>query len=288
MPDQPFVPPVFVGGTGRSGTTIVGELIGASQAYALVPIELRFHVDKGGLGDMARGEVTVEQFESTMRKQWYVRPPNNNGARGAHVIIDRPELDEALSRLRHHEAVNRWEAAGIFLDDVIQPLRRSRGAESWVEMTPPNAKRANLLARMLPAAKFIHMVRDGRDVASSVVRRSWGPNDMPSALVWWGNQMKTINRATSAVEPSRLLTLRLESLVGDNRDAAYGQVVKFLGLDSDEHMDTFFETTMNQGMSHAGRWRAGLSEDQQHEVEDLYAEQLARLERAGTPMPPIT
>ena len=42
------VPLVFVGGTGRSGTTIVAQLIGHSAAYELGPIEVRFHTDRHG------------------------------------------------------------------------------------------------------------------------------------------------------------------------------------------------------------------------------------------------
>ncbi len=279
--------PVFVGGTGRSGTTIAGELIGASPAYALVPIELRFHVDRGGLTDLAREVVDIEQFEATMRSQWYVRPPNKGGPRGAHVILGPPELDDALLRLRKSENADRWLAAGAFLTDVIEPFQRSRGAESWVEMTPPNGKNANMLARMIPEAKFIHMVRDGRDVASSVVRRSWGPNDMAGAILWWGNQMRAINKATSVIEPSRVLTMRLESLVGEQRESAYNQVQGLLGMDDDESMRQFFEINITGEMSHEGRWRGGLSDREQHEVENLYADQLKRLERTGTPMPSI-
>lgn len=279
------VPPVFVGGTGRSGTTIVGELIGASEAYVLVPIELRFHVDQGGLGDLAQDKVSVEQFEETMRRQWYRRPPNKGGPRGAHVILSPTELDAAFDRLRTSEEADRWGAAGTFLNEVIEPLRLSCGAQSWVEMTPPNAKRANLLARMVPSAKFIHMVRDGRDVASSVVRRAWGPNDMPGAIVWWGNQMKAAQRSMSVIDPSRTLTLRLESLVGEQRESAYEDVQRLLGIDDDDQMRAFFESNINSDMSHGGRWRGGLTEREQHEVESLYAVQLKRLELAGTPMP---
>ena len=280
-------PPVFVGGTGRSGTTIVGQLIGASEAYALVPIELRFHVDAGGLCDLARGEVGLDRFETSMLKKWYVRPPNRGGPRGVHVIIDRPEFEDSLARLRAHHADDPWKAAGTFLDDVIQPLRRSQDASAWVEMTPPNAKVMHVLAPMLPTARFVNMVRDGRDVASSVVRRTWGPNDMPSAITWWGDQMTVINRSAGQVEPSRLLTLRLESLVGPQRELAYGQLTEFLGLQDDVPMRAFFESSMNEQMSHPGRWREELDAATQERVEELYAEQLARLEAAGTPLQPV-
>lgn len=280
-------PPVFVGGTGRSGTTIVGQLIGASADYALVPIELRFHVDKGGLGDLARGEVTVDKFEATLLEKWYVRPPNNSGPRGVQVILDRPNLDTALHRLRSDHPDDPWGAAGRFLDDSIQPLQRSQNAQSWVEMTPPNAKVAPSLATMLPSARFVHMVRDGRDVASSVVRRPWGPDDLLSALTWWGNQMALVNASIDQVDPSKVLTMRLESFVGPSRSAAYAQLVEFLGREDDALMRDFFEAKLTQRSAHEGRWRAGLTEEEQQHAEDIYAEQLEALRASGHPLPAV-
>jgi cytidylate kinase len=44
--------PIFVGGTGRSGTTIVARLLAEQPGYMLIPIELRVHAAPGGLSDL--------------------------------------------------------------------------------------------------------------------------------------------------------------------------------------------------------------------------------------------
>lgn len=46
------VGPVFVGGTGRSGTTIIARLLGLHPEIYTFPIETRFMVDPGGLVDL--------------------------------------------------------------------------------------------------------------------------------------------------------------------------------------------------------------------------------------------
>lgn len=288
MPDAPSaVPPVFVGGTGRSGTTIAGEMIGAGAHYALVPIELRFHVDAGGLCALARRKVSIDAFEEAMHTRWYKRPRRPNGPRGVHVILDREGLDTAFDHLRSTYSADPWAATGAFLDEVIDPFRRRHQATTWVEMTPPNAKNMHALARMFPTARFLHMVRDGRDVASSVARRAWGPDDVSTAITWWGNQMMAIHRSTRNTDPARVHAVRLESLVGPNGAMVYDELVATLGLQQDEAMRAFLGTKMSVERARPGSWRRGLEETEQEHVEGLYQAQLRRLEAAGANLPPI-
>lgn len=281
------VPPVFVGGTGRSGTTIAGELIGAGSHYALVPIELRFHVEKGGLCDLARGQVSLDAFESAMTKRWFKRPPRPNGPRGVHVILRQGRLEQALERLRDTYAADPWASSATFMDEVIDPFRQRRKASTWVEMTPPNAKSMHTLARIFPDARFLHMVRDGRDVAASVARRGWGPDSVVSATTWWGNQMMAIHRSAKSVDPTRLHTVRLESLVGPQGARVFDELVGTLGIEPDEAMRAFLGANMSVERARPGSWRRGLDQTEQERVEELYQYQLERLDRAGASLPPI-
>ena len=61
--ERPADPAIaFVGGTGRSGTHVINNIVGRSSRYARVPIEARFHVNPQGFPDLLSGEVDVEQF----------------------------------------------------------------------------------------------------------------------------------------------------------------------------------------------------------------------------------
>jgi hypothetical protein len=277
--------PYFVGGTGRSGTTIVGELLGARADVTLVPIELRFHVDPGGLADLGDGKVEVEDFVRAMRKRWYERP-ERNGPRGLHVIATRPQMRAGFRALREGYDTDSWTACGAFMDTVVRPYCEERGTPTWVEMTPPNARGAAALQRMFPHARVVHMVRDGRDVASSVATRSWGPNDIESALAWWADQLIEIHDSAKAADGERLLTLRLEALVGPDRDEHYRRLVEFLGRGDDPGMRRFFDTQITAEKSHAGSWRSRMDDETQHRVDALYDEQLARLAAHGVDLPP--
>jgi hypothetical protein len=54
--------PVFVGGTGRSGTTILARVLGQHANFSMVPVEARFIVDRHGLIDFLKGDTSLENF----------------------------------------------------------------------------------------------------------------------------------------------------------------------------------------------------------------------------------
>src|SRR5437762_2352789 len=64
--------PVFIGGTGRSGTTILFRLLESHPLVVKGPTELRIHVDPGGAIDLVRaltdnwspyqGDIAIQRF----------------------------------------------------------------------------------------------------------------------------------------------------------------------------------------------------------------------------------
>jgi hypothetical protein len=280
------VGPLFVGGTGRSGTTIAAELVGAHPEVALVPIELRFHVDPGGLCDLAAGVVSLEDFQRRMRRRWYERSPSNlGGPRGLHVIAERPVMRRSLRRLAERYDADPWGACGAYLSDVVRPFRLEQGAGTFVEMTPTNARATDGLFRMLPQARLVHMVRDGRDVAASVARRGWGPDTVEEALVWWADTLITIDAASRRTDPARVLTLRLEALVGPRREEHLARLLDFYGLDEHRAVRQFFDAKLSPDAAHPGSWRVNLTAEEQAGVDRLHDEQLGRLAEAGVTVP---
>ena len=64
---------VFVGGTGRSGTTVISHLLDHHSRFRGVPIECRFHCNPKGLADVVGGRATPEQFVRKLRTYWWYR-----------------------------------------------------------------------------------------------------------------------------------------------------------------------------------------------------------------------
>jgi Sulfotransferase family len=273
---------VFTGGTGLSGTTIVGQLIGAHPAFVTIPIETRFISLAGGLCDLANERVTVEQFEERFLTEWYP----SVGRRGIDHDVDRSIVDAALARLRDRHRGLPFTAAREFAHAVLDPIAEAAGVHGWVEMTPGNGHRARSLERMFPSMRLVHTYRDGRDVASSVVSLDWGPNDLAAGLDWWADG---IGRAFGAVAwvDGRAMNLQLEDLLAWNRDAEYRRLVDFLGVSDAPEMRAFFDERMTEADAHIGRWRAEVSLDDLAEFEAHHERLAAALVAEGYPYVPV-
>jgi len=256
-------PPVFVGGTGRSGTTVCARLLGTHSRYHMIPIEIRFHATPGGLSDVLDDPSRLETFLSRMRSRWFIRKLEDGSARGLHRLFEWEILDRALTSFERRFPQDAEGAGRSLMQSLLLPLVEKAGKLSWVEMTPPNIEQAGTINRLFPEARFIHMTRDGRDVACSVKQMPWAPEPLLHRLDWWAAALKAARAGASEVPRDRILTLSLEDLVRDNREESYERLLAFLELEDELPMRGFFESMVTPERAHVGRWR----NDVGHEAE---------------------
>jgi hypothetical protein len=107
--------------------------------------------------------------------------------------------------------------ADIVLWIVEQYGRRVGKAQPpvWVDHTPANILNANFLFDHYPGAKLLHLVRDGRAVAASVMKLDWGPNRADKAAAWWASRLDYGLAAELQHGPERVMRVRYEELVSD-------------------------------------------------------------------------
>lgn len=246
------MPVVFVGGTGRSGTTVTGRLIAAHPSYALIKVESKFISAPGGLCDLALAATDIDVFEDRILGRWF--RPRLEG--GLFRIMDEDTIRAALPALRERVGSEPWRAAAEFAHALLDPIAAAAGAEAWVEMDPGNVFRGEELLRMFPSMRLVHSVRDGRDAAASVTPLPWGPNDLDDALDWWAANLDRAFAACDRVPEDRVLVVQMEDLISRDRDAQYGRLLGILGVDDDPAMRAYFEEHVSEARSHIGRWRA--------------------------------
>jgi hypothetical protein len=278
---------IFVGGTGRSGTHVLGRLLGRHSRYAGVPIEARFHCNKRGLPDLLGGRVTLAGFVEKLRDFWWHRVRIDDQPRGLYNLLTRSRFDSAVERFESGYHADPIDACRRLFGDLLFGLAEEEGKPGLVEMSSHNIKEAQTLRRLFAGSRFIHTVRDGRDAASSVTTKTWGPERVAAGIDWWADRLRAIDEgvrgeedgAAFALPPERLCVVVLDDLVEGDREATYARLVEFVGADEDRRMRAFFERDMSPANAHLSRWREGLGRVGRLRVERKYERALAALER---------
>lgn len=283
--------PVFVGGTGRSGTTVMGDLLGKHpDVRTSTPIEIKFLSNRSGLLDVVFGRddslnrkkdsVSVIHFrtyrkrklrekeklanilaefeDQVWNKWWDIDAPPPHG-RGLISGISRPNLEKLMTALRRDLKINRIWAARRFMKRFIA-LQDEAGSEKyWVETTPMNIPTADKLLKLFPNALFITMVRDPRDVIASLLTKNWGPTTPMEGLTWIEKRLTDGHNALKAVPTKQKITIALEDLAIDNREETYRRLTNFLGITDSPQMRKFFEEELIPENATSGRWEKEIS-----------------------------
>jgi hypothetical protein len=304
------VVPVFVGGTGRSGTTVIGDLLANhSQIRTSTPIEIKFLTNRSGLVDVVfgynqeiekkSGKVSILNFRTYRKRKrkekerfakilaefnkfiwekwWDIDAPPPHG-RGLVSGISKIELENLLARLERELKINRKWAARRFMSSFISKQFGAGDEIYWVETTPMNIPEANKLQELFPNALFINMVRDPRDVIASLLTKKWGPTNPLEGLEWIENRLVAGHEALSAIKPNKKITIALEDLAINSREKTYKRLLDFLKITDEPAMQKFFVESMTPGAATSGRWKAEIDSPK---FSDGYEAMTARLAKAG-------
>jgi hypothetical protein len=309
---------VFVGGTGRSGTTVISHLLDRHSRFFGVPIECRFHCNPKGLADVVAGRATVDQFSRKLRTYWWYRIRVGSGAlvragavgrtrvalnragarlrgepeaagrvRGLHQIVPRDRFEEAIAGFEEASSRDLVQASRELFYDLLGPLATDAGKPALVEMSCFTIAAAPELARIFPEARFVHAVRDGRDSGVSKVElreKPHHPTDAASGIDFWADRLRRAEegvRDLEAGDRERLAVVSLDELVWGDREGAYAGLLDFVGVADEPPMREFFDRRMTADAAHRERWRGGLDPAAQREVTARYEATLDLLEREG-------
>jgi hypothetical protein len=272
--------PVFIGGTGRSGTTVTLNLLQRHpQFHASLPREIKFLTSRHGLLDLVYTRpLSVEEdlhgyrynlitrilpllgrnqmiyFTRNLFDRWWSEPGKLGKARGLVQSISRSEVEKAHEEFVKAFALDRARAAQEFFYSLAT-AQIKKDALYFGDSTPVNMMHADQIHKLLPEARFINVLRDGRDVAISVSKERWGPNDPYAALSWWANRIYRSSVALKKIDPSLVLQYRVEDLIVHEREKSYNNLLNFLSLEDSPALHEYFAEQLTAEKLHTGRWR---------------------------------
>ena len=243
---------IFLVGARRSGTNWLERILTAHPAVVAVPTET--YLFSHGV------QPFTEQFQHS-----------NPGAKiMGRTFVTRDALVDGLRDL-----VDR------VLFETLE--REDPQARYIVERTPWHASHLPLIAEVYPDAWVINIVRDGRDVARSLVSMPWGPETLEEAAEEWRKSVQDAREGAAAVG-DRYVEVIYETLLGDPRAQITALFAK-LGL---ELSDVLWQTILTEAGSEfnvdpasprlaAEKWRNELSPAQIRAIERVAGKQLREL-----------
>jgi hypothetical protein len=172
--------------------------------------------------------------------------------------------------------------------EILDPEAERHGKPSWAEVTGPNIAAAPALVRLLPRARFINMVRDGRAVVASMLKKKGMTDDPLRALEIWERRVRHADAAMRAVAQGSTIVLSLDELVALDREGSFRRLVDFLEVEDEAPMRRHFEHHISAERAHVGRWRERMAPPDARRVDRHYRRVVRGLRRDGirwTPEP---
>ncbi|MEW5733796.1 MAG: sulfotransferase [Thermodesulfobacteriota bacterium] len=210
--------PIFVVGVDRSGTTLLSLMLDAHSRLA-IPFESHFFV---------RFYNGMERFGDLMQEV-------NRRALVAAILAE-PYLQKWEHRVSPEEVdLDRCGSLSGAIAEIYTAYARSFGKDVWGDKTPEYISHLWVLNELFPEGRFVHIIRDGRDVASSIVKQWWGAKDFASALRYWAQNVALARSMLRMLPHNRYVELRFEDLVADP-GAQLARITDLLGLDFEPAM----------------------------------------------------
>ena len=203
---------IFLVGSPRSGTTILQSLLAAHPEVISFPESKFFHYL---LYDKFAGKLP-SRMEAFFKDE-----------------IKRPEFLENFDDSQTVETKTAWFVG------ILDSLATEQNKSIWLEKTPEHMYFIEDIERLLPNAKFIHILRNGMDAIASMYEATrnfsnlWGAGwDLNHCVGRWEHAMLTSHKY---IKKSNHIFIRYEDVL-DNTTKLLGEICNFMGIEYEDEM----------------------------------------------------
>ena len=270
-------PPVFIVGCPRSGTSFLYHLLISAGGFVAFHTQMNVY----DVLEPIYGNLGEPRHKRKMMQEWLRSKAFKVSG------LDAQEIENKI--------VSECASASDFLRIVMEEVGRKQGVDRWIDSTPTNVPHMLRIKKDFPDARFVHIIRDGRDVALSLDKRHWSrplPWDKDRSLlaagIYWEWIVRKGRKNGEVLGPS-YMEVRYEDLVQQPRETL-PRLGEFLQHDLDydriqrdrigslkNPLTSFKEDLRDGRFTPVGRWRDKFPPEQLVWFESLVGDYLKEL-----------
>jgi hypothetical protein len=191
---------ILVGGCDRSGTTMLGAMLGAHQRCICIP---------------------ESQFKFEMLRRWDWQKQNIGTREVLRWLSSLKRFRllwelESDSKLPSEIALSYKDTFEWLIEAYAKKINKP-DVQLWVDHSPSNIRHVWSLKNIFREIKIIHIVRDGRAVAASIMPLDWGPNTIIKAAHFWAEKV-CYGLAAESCFDEMVIRIKYEDLVSNPVD----------------------------------------------------------------------
>jgi Sulfotransferase family len=242
-------PHVLIVGCARSGTTLLQRILDAHPEIAVTP--------------------SVHWITRHFRERNIRKPEDPVTPEAVFELLENPRFTRfKIQRAELAELVGSHERLTYarFLASIFELYGKAEGKPLIGNKTAPFVRSIPTLHNLWPEAKFVHLIRDGRDVCLSVLNweratklagrlTTWRDDPVTTAALWWEWNVRLGREDGWALGSDLYREVRYESLIADPVEECV-RLSGFLGLPYDDAMLRFHEgkTRTEPGLNAKQAW----------------------------------
>lgn len=246
-------PYVFIVGCPRSGTTLLQRILNAHPQIAVLPethwLRTFFHARIGMTNDGYVDDEMILQLASHPR---------------FHILqMEHLEISALLST---HKPIRFAEFVSLLFDHYGEKC----GKQFVGDKTPGYIRDMLLFHRLWPQARFVHLIRDGRNVALSAI--PWTETDelsrypdfatrsVETAALWWETYVRFGREARDSLGGEFYFEIRYETLMNQPQTECYN-LCRFLRI---PYSDAMLAVPLRTQLRH---WESQMKPEDQENFE---------------------
>lgn len=214
--------PFFIVGFQRSGTTLLRLMLDSHPRVA-VPLDTtglwaRYDDRRPEFGRLETAADRYRMIEAFLQEE--------------RIRLWETELDAADIAARAENVGGDYPAIVAAFHEAYAA---AHGKDFWGSKDPGDMLRIHRIHGWFPDARFIHLVRDGRDACLSQREQTFGHDDVLACAADWREQVWWVRRMGSLLGAERYHELRYEDLVTDP-EKELRSLCRFLDLEFEPAM----------------------------------------------------